>query len=157
MLVNLLALIIVVRMQLTVRTGDGLRRFVGLEPLVQHTFGSRQRRFAEALIRQHQVVMGLQILGVDFEHPLELGDRLAELALQEERPAKLVADNSISRVLRRRCPEMLERVIVSPEALEGETEKKMARWPAAGSRRGLCAESPRQRSCCLPGRVRDPR
>src|SRR5438552_2100040 len=64
-LVNLLAFVVVVRVQLPVGPGDRLSRLVSLEAHVKGLFLGRLRGITQALIAQHQVVVRLEILRID--------------------------------------------------------------------------------------------
>src|SRR5205085_728435 len=76
MLVNRLPFVVVLGRLQPVRPGDRLRGFVRLEASVQGAFTGRQRDVALALVTQHQVVMGFEILGIDRQGPPETGDRV---------------------------------------------------------------------------------
>ena len=66
--------------------GDGLGRFVGLEACIQRPFASRVLVIAGALMRQHQIVVGIEVLRIDSQRALERRDRLVEAALKCTRP-----------------------------------------------------------------------
>src|SRR5262245_35106762 len=83
MLVNLLPLVVIVGRLQAVRAGDRLRRLVGLEALVQLLLPLGELGVAQPLVTEHQVVMRLQVLRIDQQRPLERGDRLVELPLEE--------------------------------------------------------------------------
>ncbi len=99
-LVDRLALVIVLGMSLTIRARDGLRSFIGLEAqiadLVLVGFGV----VAEAVIAKHEVVIGLQIFGVDRKCLLEFLHRVGITLLQEQDAAELIVNNAIARILR---------------------------------------------------------
>src|SRR5882762_107303 len=110
MLVDRLTFVVVVGMELAIRSGDRLRGFVSLESQVQRTLALRELGPARSLITEHQVVMRLQILGIDLEDAGELRDRLGEFALQEQHASELIADDAIARIQRRGGREMLPRL-----------------------------------------------
>ena len=94
-LVDLLALVVVVRVQLPVRAGDRLRRLVGLEPHVQRLLARRLLRVAEALVGQHQVVVRLEILRIDRQDLVELRNRRLVVTLRNStRPSWLTTTRS---------------------------------------------------------------
>ena len=125
MLVDLLPLVVVVRVQLPERPGDRLRGFVGFEPRVEDTFALDACGIAQALITQHQVVVRLEILGVDGQHLLEGVDRRTELALEEEHASELVQDDAVARVLGRRLAKRGQRFVVPPEVLEDGSQEEV--------------------------------
>jgi len=61
--VNRLPLVVVLGMSLAVRPGDGLRRFIGLEPQIARLVFVGFGVIAAAVVAQHEVVVRLQILG----------------------------------------------------------------------------------------------
>ena len=83
MLVDGLPFVVVCWGGAPVGSGNRLGSFVGLEPLIQYSSGGGPFRISGALIRQHQVVVGLEVFWVDLEHFLECRDRFIELALKE--------------------------------------------------------------------------
>src|SRR5262245_36149677 len=85
-----LALVVVLRMELAIRAGDELGGLVGLEALVERLLLAGRLRVAEPLPAEHQVVVGLQVLRIYAEHLPEGRDRFLVLPLQEQRPADLV-------------------------------------------------------------------
>ena len=125
MLVDLLPLVVVVLVQLAVRSGDRLRRFVRLEARVERPLPLGAGGISEPLVAQHQVVVRLQILGVDRQHLLELGDRLGELALQEQDAPELVADDAVARILTRGLTQVAQRLVVPAEALQRGAEEEV--------------------------------
>jgi len=82
MLMNLLPLIVVIRMKLSVRPRNRLRRFISLEALVQSLLVRSAFGIAQSLVAEHQVVVSLQVFGVDLQRVLERGeqDRTGEYA-----------------------------------------------------------------------------
>src|SRR5688572_22973312 len=81
--VDLLPFVVVVLVQLPVRTGNRLRGLVRLEARVEHAFPLGRGGIAKTLVAQHQIVVRLQIFGIYGEDGLELFDRRAELPLEE--------------------------------------------------------------------------
>src|SRR4029077_7780207 len=73
-LVNGLPLIVVFRMRLPVWSGDGLRGLVGLEAQVALFVHVGESFVAQPAIAKHQIVMSLQILRVNRQSLIELGD-----------------------------------------------------------------------------------
>src|SRR6185437_3433945 len=68
MLVDCLPLVIVVRMRLPIRSRDRLRSLVGLEPQIAHLMIVGILLVAEPVVAKHQVVVRLQVLGIDLQH-----------------------------------------------------------------------------------------
>src|ERR1700676_5443047 len=64
-LVNGLTLVVIFRMSLAVRTCDGLSRFIRLESQVALLVLVSMCFVAEAAVAKHQVVMRLQVFGID--------------------------------------------------------------------------------------------
>src|ERR1700676_3285298 len=83
MLVDRLTLVVVFERLEPIRSGDRLRGLVRLEASVQDLLAGRERRVARALVAEHQVVMGFEVLRVDFERFLEARNRLVEAPLEE--------------------------------------------------------------------------
>src|SRR5271156_1160611 len=71
MFVNRLPLVIVLGIELSVRTGDGLRSFVGFETQVAHLVFVSLLLVPKAPVAQHQVVMRLQVFRIDRENRLQ--------------------------------------------------------------------------------------
>ena len=75
MLMDGLPLVVIVRMKLPVWPRDRLRRFVSLEAHVERSLAIGELLLAETLVAEHQVVVRLQILGIDEKHLRELGEK----------------------------------------------------------------------------------
>src|SRR6266705_955793 len=97
--VNRLALVVVFGMPLAVRAGDGLRRFIGFKPqvarLVLFGFGF----LPEAGVAEHQIVVRLQIFGVDGQRFVEFGNGICVAFFKEEHAAKFVVYDAVAREL----------------------------------------------------------
>src|SRR5579872_767230 len=65
MFVNRLALVVILGMKLTIRAGKRLRRLICLESQVEFLFVVRLLRLAQTLVAEHEIVMRLQVLGID--------------------------------------------------------------------------------------------
>src|SRR6185312_3830269 len=99
MLMNCLALIVVLWMKLAIWTSDALRRFVGLEAQVTHLMIVRLLLIAESPVAKHQVVLRLQIFGINGQHAIECGDRVSVFTLKELDPPQIVDRYAISGIL----------------------------------------------------------
>ena len=94
-----LALQVVVGMGLAVGSGEGLRRFIGLEAEIALLVIIGAGFVAEAGVAEHQVVVGLQIFGIDRKRLLEFLDGIGVAFLQKEDAAKFVVDHAVARIL----------------------------------------------------------
>src|SRR5262249_23771284 len=90
-LVNRLPRQVLLGVQAAVRPGDRLGRLVRLETGVQRLLAPLLVLAAEGAVGEHEIVVRRQILGIDAQGLLELGDRFLVPALQEEDAADLVA------------------------------------------------------------------
>ena len=72
----------------------------------------------KSLRGEHQVVVGLEILGIDGQRLLEHGDRLGVLAPQEEQPADLVVRDPVPGIRLLHRPQVGERLVVAAERLQ---------------------------------------
>ena len=97
--VNGLPLIVVFGIELPVRPGDGLRSLVSFEPQIPYLVLVRLLLVAQAFITEHQVVMRLQILGINRERGIEFLDGIAVLPSKKENPAQFVAHYPVARIL----------------------------------------------------------
>ena len=70
-LVNSLPLVVVFWIQLAIGSSDCLRSFIGLETQVAKLVFVRQFLIAQAVVTEHQVVVGLQILRIDGQNTLQ--------------------------------------------------------------------------------------
>ncbi len=90
MIVDLLAFVVGFDAQGARFGGDGLGGFVGFEAFEQSLFTAGVDGVAETSVGEHQVVMRLDVLGVDGEYAAEGLNRFAVFALQEQDAAELV-------------------------------------------------------------------
>ncbi len=90
MFVDCLTLVVVFRIQLSIRSGDGLRGFVGLETQVAYLVLMRPLVIAQSLVAEHQVVVRLQVLGINGHNRPQHAHRVHILALQEQDPPQVV-------------------------------------------------------------------
>ena len=118
-----LALQVVLRIQTTVGAGDRLRRLVGFEAGVEILLALLGRRVAQSPVAEHQIVVRRQVLRVDLQALLELGDRLVVLPFQEQEAADLVAHHLVARVLRGGGAQVLQRFVVAPARLQGKCQE----------------------------------
>ena len=100
MLVDRLALVVVFGMQLAIGAGDRLRRFVGLEAQIARLMFLRQLLVAQAVVAEHQVVVRLQVFGIDGQHRLQNLHRIVVFALQKQHAPQIVQRHAIARILR---------------------------------------------------------
>src|SRR5689334_13768249 len=98
-LVNGLAFVVVFGMRLTIGTGNGLRRLIGFEAQVARLVLFGFFVVAEAVVAEHQIVMRLQILGVDGQCFFELGDGIGVALFKKEHAAQFVVNNTVAREL----------------------------------------------------------
>ena len=93
---NRLALVVVRRMHLPIRTGDSLRGFIGLEPQVARFVLFCFLVVAEAVVAEHQIVMRLQIFGIDGESFFEFGDSVGVPLFEEKDAAEFIVDDAVA-------------------------------------------------------------
>ena len=91
-----LALVVVFRVGLAVGTGQGLGGFVGFETEVTILVFVGVGFVAEAGVAEHQVVVGLEIFGIDGEGLLEFFHGVGIALLQEKDAAEFVVDYAIA-------------------------------------------------------------
>jgi hypothetical protein len=84
MLVNRLPFVVVIRVVLAIRAGYRLRRFVGLESQIPHLMIVRILFIAKTVVAKHQVIVSLQVLGIDLKNRIQHLHGVSELALEEE-------------------------------------------------------------------------
>src|SRR5438132_13590170 len=86
-------------MSLAIRPGNGLRGFVGFEAQIACLVFVGFSIVAEAAVAEHQVVMCLQIFGINGQCLLEFFNGIGVALLEKQNAAKLVAHNSVAREL----------------------------------------------------------
>src|SRR6267378_944353 len=96
---NRLPLVVILGMSLAVWPGDGLGRFIGLEPQIPRLVFVGFGVVAKPVVAQHQVVMRLQILGIDGERLFEFLNRVGVALLQKQDAPKLVTHHAVARKL----------------------------------------------------------
>ena len=69
--------------------------------------------------------MRLEIFGIDGERLLEAGDRFVEPPLEEVDAADLIEHDAVARVLLGGDRQMLERLVVPAERLQGRAEEEV--------------------------------
>ena len=99
MLMDGLALVVVLGVNQTIRTGKGLRRLIGFEAQIAFLIFVRSIGISQTAITQHEIVVCLQILGIDGHCFLELIDRFLIFVLQEKNPANIVDNHTVLRIL----------------------------------------------------------
>ena len=124
MFVDLLPLVVVFGRFEPIRSGDGLRGLVRLEPRVQDLFTRGERRVAGSLVAEHQVVMRLEIFRVDAQDLLKRHNRSVEPPLQELNPADLTEHDPVAGVLRGSDAEVGECLVVPTERFQGDSEEE---------------------------------
>src|SRR5690348_9944487 len=107
MFVNCLPLVVVFRMRQAIGSGERLCGFVGFESKVALLVSRSLLVVADTAIAEHEVVVRLQILGIDNDGLLQLVNCLLIFVLKEEDAADVVADNAILGILLRRETQML--------------------------------------------------
>src|SRR5215469_14175941 len=100
MLVNGLALVIVFEMHPPIRPGNGLRRLVRLKSKISNLVIMRLLLVTESFVTKHQVVMRLQVLGIDLQNAIEWLHSIGVLALQKQNSTVIVQGHTVSRILR---------------------------------------------------------
>src|SRR5579864_272745 len=100
MLVNRLPLIIVFGMKLAIWPGNCLRSFVSFETQIPYLVLVRLLLVAEPVIAKHQVVLRLQVFGINFKHGIQGLHGIAVFSLQEQDAPIIIQSNSVSRILR---------------------------------------------------------
>src|SRR5215467_5997206 len=100
MLVNGLALVIVFEMHPPIRPGNGLRRLVRLKSKISNLVIMRLLLVTESFVTKHQVVMRLQVFGIDLQNPIECLHSVCVLTLQKQNATVIVQSHTISRILR---------------------------------------------------------
>ena len=83
MLVNCLPLIVIVVILEEVDAGNGLSAFICLEAQIECLLAFGLLLIAQSTPAKHQVVVGLQILGIDLQHSMENLNGLLKITLQE--------------------------------------------------------------------------
>ncbi len=99
MFVNGLPLVVVFRVRLPVGAGDGLGGFIGFEAQVAFLVRVRAGFVAESGVAEHQVVVGLQVFGINRQCLLEFLHGAGIALLQKENAAKLVDGHAVARIL----------------------------------------------------------
>src|SRR5216684_2158133 len=89
MLVDILPFVVVFRIDLTIRAGDGLRSFVGFEAQVASLMFFSHLFVTETVVAEHKVVVRLQVLGIDGEHLLQDFKGIGVLPLQKQNAPRL--------------------------------------------------------------------
>src|SRR5579883_2757295 len=102
MLMDGLALEIVVGMRLAIGAGDRLRSFIGFEAQIALLVSAGAGIVAEAGIAEHQIVIGLEILGIDGKRLLKFFHGISVALLEEEDATEFVVDDAVARILSQR-------------------------------------------------------
>ena len=121
--VDRLPFVVVGGIQLPEGPGDRLGGLVGLEAQIQLLFAPGGLGVAQTTVAEHQVVVRLQILGIDRDHTLQEIDRVPVLTLQEEDACLLIQHHAIAWILRFRGAQMFEGFVVAAKALQRRAEK----------------------------------
>ena len=133
MFVNRLALVVVFGMQLAVRAGDGLCRFIGFKPQVARLVLFGFAFLPQARVAKHQIVVRLQIFGIDGQRFFEFGNGVGVAFFKEEHAAKFVVDDAVARELLNDNPEVCDGAVVVAVFTEGfRIEEIRARQLCAG-------------------------
>src|SRR5579883_2977481 len=112
MVVNRLAFIIVLGARKARLRGQSLRCFVGFEAAEEALFPRGFAGLSQAAEAEHQVVVRLEVFGVDGQRIEEHVDRLGVAPLQEQNAALLIGDDAVARVLAADVGEAFERAVV---------------------------------------------
>src|SRR5262245_25476434 len=108
-LVNLLALVVLLRFEQPSSARDRLRGFLSLESLEQLLLALGFRFVAEAAIREHRRVVSLHVFGVDVENCVDRLDGLRVFTLEEQDARLLVRSHAVARILLQNRFERLQR------------------------------------------------
>jgi len=136
-------------MSLAVRPGDCLRRFIGLEAQISRFVFVRFGVVAEAVVTQHQVVMCLQVFGIDRKCLFEFLYRIGVAPLQKQNAAKFVAHNTVARELREHDCKWANCAVVFAIFLEGARVKEIRPPKPRVDRQGFLQNSSRASSIPL--------
>jgi len=74
---------------------------------------------AESVVAEHQIVVRLQVFGIDGESLFEFLDRVGVAFLKKEDTAKLVAHDAVAWELRKHDSQVSDRAVVIAVFLEG--------------------------------------
>ena len=118
MFVDRLTFVVVVRMSVSIRACNGLGRLVGLESKVALLVLHRTLLHAETVVAKHQVVVCLDVFGINRQDVLEFFYGFRIFLLQKENPACFIPNDTIVRKLRADNLQMRQRVIVGSFSLE---------------------------------------
>ena len=124
-LVNGLPFVVVFGRGAAERPGDGLRGFVRLEPLVERALAQRLFAVARALMGQHQIVVGGDVLGVYRQHRLVGGDGRVVLPVEELQAPDLAEDDAVARILLARRLQVPQRLVVAAEGAQRGAEEEV--------------------------------
>ena len=109
---NRLPLVVVFRMSLPVRSGNGLRRFVRLESQVAFFVCFGFGFVAQAVVAEHQVVVRLQIFRIDAERVFKFFHGVRILLLQKIDAPQLVAHHAVARILLQHDLQVRDRLVI---------------------------------------------
>src|SRR5690242_6383081 len=110
---NRLPLIVVLRMREAIWTRKRLRSLIGFKSQITLLERGRLLVIAEPAIAEHQVVVCLQILGIDGDRLLQLVNRLPIFVLQEEDATDVVDHYAILWILLRGKSQVLQGFVVA--------------------------------------------
>src|SRR3974390_614116 len=112
MLVDRLALVIVLGMCLAVSAGQRLRGLIGFESQVAILMLGGHLFVAQPGVAQHQVVVGLQIFGIDRQRLLKFLHRIRVTFLKKIDASQFVVHHAIARKLRQHALQRFCRFVV---------------------------------------------
>ena len=98
--------------------------FVGFEAAEELLFALGFGGLAQAAIAEHQIVVRLEIFGVDSQRLLERADGVGVAALQEEHAAVLVHDDAVARILAANVGETGEGGVVIAGGFLGQRQEE---------------------------------
>ena len=99
MFVNRLTLVVIFRIAEPIGSCDRLGGFVGLKSQISCLMFPRHLFVAHPSISEHQVVVGLQIFGIDGKYSLQRSNCVRIFSLQKQHSAKIVDSDSVTRIL----------------------------------------------------------
>ncbi len=118
MLVDRLALIVVGRVETAIFSGQKLRSFIRFEAQIESAMQVGLFIIPQTPIGQHEVVVGLEILGIDGKRFSELFDGKLVFTFQEVESTQLISDHTVARIEGGGATEVLEGVVIEPLGLE---------------------------------------
>src|SRR5260370_38219509 len=112
MLMHGLAFVVIFGMELAVRAGYRLRRLVSFESHIGCLVVLGKFLLAEAVVTKHQVVMRLQVFGIDGQNRLQSLHCVAIPPLKKEDSSQIVERDAVAWILRHNDSQALSSAII---------------------------------------------